>query len=254
MGEDCDNMEEDDGGVRTGGAIFGFCMEDGVPKFECRSRMEGRANIKMERALSKFMIRLEDAVAHYYPEGIVMRTEHTRFGNIFRGHPYYCGELWRDWVLVDWGEDGILPCGIWGFVCLDRLVPNSGINFGGLTDIDAGTYAIVESAVHSRINNEMKKSEILIPIRKEVAKIRDGFVAKERLYLADVESIVEPVAVVPDIGGPCNDYFVVKNWSQWREQFKEWLECNPKDYTVDESDDEDEQEQQNYESDDSSSN
>ena len=52
---------------------------------------------------------------------------------------------------------------------------------------------------------------------------RQGNVTKLTFYLADVEAFVEPIAVVPDIGGPPNAYFVCKNRAKWREDFVEWL-------------------------------
>jgi hypothetical protein len=37
-------------------------------------------------------------------------------------------------------------------------------------------------------------------------------------------SFVEPVVVIPDIGGAANEYFVVKNRDAWKQDFEEWLE------------------------------
>ena len=54
--------------------------------------------------------------------------------------------------------------------------------------------------------------------------MEDGFVVESQFYLADVEAFEEPVAVVPDIGGRANDYFIVKNKTEWAEDFVDWLE------------------------------
>ena len=43
-------------------------------------------------------------------------TEHKRFDQIFRGSPLYLGKPWRDWVMIDWGGNNILPSQIWIFV------------------------------------------------------------------------------------------------------------------------------------------
>ena len=43
-------------------------------------------------------------------------------------------------------------------------------------------------------------------------------------FLADVEAIVKPLAVIPDIGGPPNAYFWVKDQESWWQDFTEFLE------------------------------
>ena len=63
-----------------------------------------------------------------------------------------------------------------------------------------------------------------MPIRTHVGEIRQRRVTKLRLYLADVEAFVDPITVVPDIGGPPNAYFHCKqSRDKWREDFIAWL-------------------------------
>lgn len=126
--------------------------------------------------------------------------------------------------MVDWGPDGILPNKIWGFVDLSSLPHNSGINFGGVQNLQPGLYAIVESAVYSKNKKEIELSEIFVPIVKQVKGLKHGYVSGMKFYLADVEAIVEPAIVVPDIGGQANAYFLVRNRAQWKQMFKEWLD------------------------------
>ena len=45
-----------------------------------------------------------------------------------------------------------------------------------------------------------------------------------KFYLADVEAIVSPIAVIPDIGGNPNDYFIIKDRETWRMDFISFLE------------------------------
>ena len=45
-----------------------------------------------------------------------------------------------------------------------------------------------------------------------------------QFFLADVEAISEPIAVVPDIGGPPNRYFHVKDRDEWQKDFEDFLE------------------------------
>jgi hypothetical protein len=35
---------------------------------------------------------------------------------IFRSSLSYHGSIWRDWAMVDWGDDGVLPNKIYGFM------------------------------------------------------------------------------------------------------------------------------------------
>ena len=53
---------------------------------------------------------------------------------------------------------------------------------------------------------------------------KDGKITR-KFFLADTEAFVEPVAVVPDIGGDPNRYLVVKSRSKWVKEFIAWLEA-----------------------------
>ena len=45
-----------------------------------------------------------------------------------------------------------------------------------------------------------------------------------KFYLADVEAIVEPIAVIPDLGGEPNNCFVLRERKHWSRDFERWLE------------------------------
>ena len=84
----------------------------------------------------------------YLPERqLLLHTTHKRNGTIFRGHPRFRGNVWRDWVIIDWGEEGHLPNKIYGFLDLTsaNMPHNHGTEHAG-TDIEAAVYAIVENA------------------------------------------------------------------------------------------------------------
>jgi len=49
-------------------------------------------------------------------------------------------------------------------------------------------------------------------------------VVELQFYLVDVECFVEPVAVIPNIGAPNNDYLMMKHREQWRDSFVAFLE------------------------------
>jgi hypothetical protein len=218
----------------TGGARFKcYRDEDRAYKFDILNDFKGKMDTALEEDLIKFVVILQRKVTDYYPGGVELRTEHKRHGLTFRAHANYKGGVWRDWVLIQWNlEERPLPARIWGYVDLRRLPQNSGIKHGGNDSIDPGVYAIVESASYLDDNGENNISNIFTPIKKELV-ITDGFVRKSVLYLADVETFVAPIAVIPDIGGDKNAYFVVKNKTQWRENFLEWLDQPIRHDTID---------------------
>ena len=72
---------------------------------------------------------------------------------------------------------------------------------------------------------EIALLDLFVPIVKEMGWDVHGNFRNRVLYLADVESFVGPLAVVPDIG---NDhigmYFQVHSRSKWAEDFIAFLE------------------------------
>ena len=80
------------------------------------------------------------------------------------------------------------------------------------TKISLAFYAIVENATYIEDKNLVNTSEIFVPIGKEVLREdnKNG-VTCLKFYLAHTDLIVEPLCVIPDIGGGWTDYFVVKN-------------------------------------------
>jgi len=185
-------------------------------------------SIKAQQAMSveapfvAFVQGLTETVSPYIHE-MEVRTTFTRNGVIFRGTPRYVGSVWRDWVVVDWGDDGKLPNKVWGFVDLSGIPDDNDLEYGGLSPIPPGIYGIVESATYLRSKEEVRRSEIFVPITKEVGKVVQGRVVDLKFYLADIDAFDEAIAVIPDIGGAANAYFVVKKRRQWGQDFVKWL-------------------------------
>ena len=144
-------------------------------------------------------------------------------------------------VAIHWKEYGTLPGKIWGFIDLTRLSALVNVPFGGLPSILPAVYAIFETSSYIEDEDLRSMSKIFVPIRKEVLRQDDeNGVTRLKFYLADTEAFVEPLCVVPDIGGGRTDYFVIKNRSQWKEEFESWLETdNYSTYFEDESDESD---------------
>ena len=192
---------------------------------------------KLERDFVEFIAGLRDVMANYNIK-VVIRTELRRNETIFRAHANYRGKVWRDWVIIDWGDEGNLPCMCWGFVDLTSLPENAQVNYGDC-DIEAGVYAIVEC---SRVITELghaETSEIFQPISKIVGGLTNSLVSHLKFYMVDIEAFVKPVAVLPDLDGDSNAYFALKDRTDWRDDFVNWLE-EPSDFDIIESSDSEE--------------
>lgn len=182
--------------------------------------------------LVDFVYDLQDKVVEWMHE-MEIRSEHTREGVTFRAHPSYRGKPWRDWAMFDWGGDpndeanpgwGQLPGEIHCFVVMKGIPNDQDIHHGGIK-VENGTYAVIETAVRSKDKEELESSDLFIPFTKELGKKnKDGSVKERKFYLADVESIVSPLCVVPDVGTK-NGYFQVLPRSEWVDEFVAWLEA-----------------------------
>ena len=201
--------------------------ENDEPTFKFMSRGQDAASTKLETMLIEFLVELQDKVDEHIPERFLpVFTGHKRGGQIFRGHPNWMGTgPWRGWALLDWGRGyGTLPVHIWAFIELNGIPENSRIEHGGIYLAD-GTDAVVESSTISEDEDQLKMSDIFLPIIKDIGNTdEEGQVTERVFYLADVEAIVGPCCVIPDIGGAPNHYFQVKARSQWVEDFIAWLE------------------------------
>ena len=195
--------------------------------FELISRSKHSDKTLLSRDLIDFLFELQDKVGDYIPEdSLPIFTRHKRGAQIFHGHPNYRGKgPWKDWVVVDWGAHGDSPCHISCFVVLQGL-PDRGevINHGGI-NVKDGVYAVVESAQLENDENELKRSDLFVPIRKSVTGFDgDGKVTSRIFYLANTEAFLWPCACIPDVGGPTNRYFMVKPRTDWPKEFIKFLE------------------------------
>jgi hypothetical protein len=97
------------------------------------------------------------------------------------------------------------------------------IKYGGTT-LQDGTFAVVETA--TIVNNDEFgiKSDLMMPITKDVELDDARNVTKRTFYLADTEAFCDPCCVIPNLGGVSNAYFVVKPRNQWAGEFIRWVE------------------------------
>ena len=176
---------------------------------------------------------MTETMALFIPDLVVCTRYHDEHGNLFRGDPDFMGRPWRDWVWIDWGDDGVLPNKIWGFVDLRLLPKENDLRCGGLHGIYPTFYAIVESADVVKKKNVANRSELFVPILKSVGTNRQGDVNSLEFYLADTHAFDGKAVVIPDVGGPPNGYFLLRPRGKWREDFVRWLERKYEDYDDD---------------------
>lgn len=205
-----------------------FADEDGAACFNLCSRSKFRSKTRLNTCLLAFIQELQTKVlGKDSTDSLPVWTVHCRKGQIFRGHPNYRGKgPWRDWVWVKYDGYGPTACHIWCFVVLENMpTGRDTVEHGGIA-LKNGIYAIVETAAlesESEANTAFK-SDILAPIYKRELEVNeDGTVGERTFYLADTEAFLEPCCVIPDIGGPCNRYFIVQGRNYWAAMFLKWV-------------------------------
>ena len=104
----------------------------------------------------------------------------------------------------------------------------------GETWLEEGVFGVVEWAklVDKDEPTQVRHSELVVPIEKEVVLNSDGSVLQKRLCLADTRAFSAPACVVPDIGGPPNRYFYLEARNKWAGFFTEWLDNQEDDNSL----------------------
>ena len=248
-GSNLSDQESNTVKVENGGTkleVFLDPENDNEPAYRVCGRSKHADATSWLTSVVKFLTGLQALVAEPSQKNpLQVFTEHKRDGITFRGHPNYRGTgPWKDWVLINWGGHGTLPSRIWCFVYLTGL-SSSGRNlqYGGIKLKD-GVFAVVEVADYEEedaipADQEGLQSDLFVPVRLETEAPDANEDLERRFYLADANAFEEAIAVVPDIGGPPNRYFVVKSRKKWVKEFINWLEAPHTDDKMDYSDDED---------------
>ena len=179
----------------------------------------------MEQSLQCFAKQLQQKlrrIGHFVP----LYVHHEHQGAIFCSHTKFMGCVWRDWAIVDWGPEGKLPCQTMGFfdlTCLTCDKSSPCASLGGLRWVTPGIHAIVECAYFP--HDSSSQSELFCPIFKKFSPNAPVMSQWREFFLADVEAIVDAMAVIPDIGCPKkNTYFLLQPHCKWREMFNSWLD------------------------------
>ena len=216
----------------TGGTTIKVYRDDdeqGKPCFWMVSRSKSlQEGTTWDVDIIAFLCDLQDEVIlHLNVPYLPIHTEHQRGDVTFYGHPNYrsTGRPWKDWALIDWGTGwGTLPSHIWCFVKLFNMpIGKEKIELEG-TVLEDGVYAVVEVGDYVEEPGEALMSDLFVPLQVEVGeRAEEGLTRK--FYLANVDAIVAPCCVVPDIGGGNNAYLQLKRRKEWANLFVSWLEA-----------------------------
>lgn len=217
--------EEDDStyvvdAVNTGVRVeYFYVAETNSYSYKVYSRSQDKEKFQLCREIQFFLQQIMNVLGDAV-EKLSLFTEHKRFDQIFRGSPRYLGKPWRDWAMVNWGNNNNLPGQIWIFVDLQDIPDNLAY--------PPGIYAVIESANPNDNEEEIGMSELFVPYTKEMRQLNDPvnnpLNFKRKFYLVDVESFAAPAIVIPDIG---NDnpaaLLQLLPKEEWADQFVTWL-------------------------------
>ena len=116
-----------------------------------------------------------------------------------------------------------MPCHLMGFLDFTCLPNNESFSYKGSVVSSPGYYAIVEYALHIADDEGVRNTEIFTYVEKQFGLDEELRRPYNLHYLVDCDSIVSPLAVIPDFGGKPNGYFTVKERQCWGSDFATWL-------------------------------
>ena len=207
--------------------IWVFHNKDGESCFEMLSKSEHKDTTSMSTALLEFLLGMQDLLEDGLPDNhLRVCTHHIRDGAIFHEHPNYCGQgPWKDRAIFAWGPGcGGLPGHIHCFVDPQGAPDGTNrVHYGGAALKDC-VCAVVESSALVDDPEQLGRSDLFVPFLKEVEGFDgDNHAMGQLFYLAETEAIVEACAMIPDIGGPPNQCFLVKSRDRWIKEFTDWV-------------------------------
>jgi hypothetical protein len=166
-------------------------------------------------------------------------TEHTRVtakGNryIFRAHPAYRGgPFWHDWALFQWQDPGGEPLLIPGHIVTFLYLSESDVSLLAdneqVVGTEAGLFAMVESLEDplppsQRYNHLATMSSKYLTPQQRLNRRNAGIHAtRSNTYLVPVDTIYEPIAAVPNAGGPDGEFLFITPVDDWGFEFSRIL-------------------------------
>jgi len=211
--------------TKTGGMIMNVFLENAITNevsFKIVTRMENKDRLQFDTQFLEFVLKMQQELVHLIPK-IPICAEHSRNGIIFRAHPNYRGKgPWRDWVMINWDE-GEYPAQIMGFLDLRGFPEGERVRLTNGKTVERGVYAVVESCLY--VDELRPESDIFRPLKLETTLINDaGSVAVRKFYVVEVDSFIDPIVVIPNIGAvPRCQYLLMAPRCEWAEDFKAWI-------------------------------
>ena len=199
------------------------------------SKMKKQCDVSWDSGVVEYLVKVQEELRPFITS-LDVCTEHKRDSQIFRGHPNYRKKgIWNDWAMVNWGKDGKNPAEIWCFLDLTMLPEDAQVVIDSVR-VRSGVYALIESATYiaqedqvsaGKHASEIGTSQLFLPMLKDCAESADddGEIIERMFYLADVDALLDPIVVVPDVGEDVKrKYFHVVSRELWSKQFTDWVE------------------------------
>jgi hypothetical protein len=207
----------------TGGMILNVLRENESQKanFRVMTRMKNSDTLAIDTHFLEYCLQIQEDLQEF-TEKIPICAEHCRGGQMFRSHPNYRGKgPWRDWVMIDWGQDGDFPGMIWGFIDLVDVIPaGNSVMLSNGTSVQKGVWAVIESCFHKDAD---EVGEIFQHIILECESMNaEGVPTRRKFYLVDVETFKSPLVVIPNVGTK-SEYLLMTPKTQWPTDFENWI-------------------------------
>ena len=180
-----------------------------------KSQMQQKSKFKFGTDVQEFLQSVLETLGNDV-NILSIHTEHTRDKTRFRGSPRFLGKPWRDWAMINWGENIQLPGQIHCFVDL-RDIPQ-GLFY------DPGIYAVIESADKNEDPEEIARGDLFVPYIKETDGTDNDGNVKRKFYLIDCDCFASTACLIPDLGNDDSCAFLrLLPRSEWTKQFIAWL-------------------------------
>ena len=216
----------------TGGAEFAIKVTKGPEGELSFAEFRWKSKDNHSRYQARHINWIADNIVANLPyPAIAGFTEQIRETFLFRTHPQFRSiDPWQDWAMIRWDSTltptpGKLIC----FIDLtDGLTDNEeGLTIDGITHTDPGLYVVVESLTGPPIP-VFGVLSMVYQGTKSLPNGSNGRSDEGKLFLIPADSIVGPVAVVPDIGGNPGDYLVIAPVERWDRCFTSFIQPRPR--------------------------
>jgi hypothetical protein len=218
--EETTNFEKHKPDRLRGKVEFWYLPEKNRYKYKVNSTMKGKHLFRFGKDLMEFLQLVHKSLGNDSAM-LTIYTEYKRQGQLFRASPRIFGKPWHDWVMVDWGDDGILPAQLHCFLDLRNLTGNYQVQG---VPVKAGIYAVAETANENEDPEEKQmETTMFTPYIKDSRINPDGSITR-KFYMVDVDAFYSTACIIPDVGNEDKRaYLKILPHAEWSEKFSDWL-------------------------------